>query len=66
MDTIVVNDKTFVVKECNERCDKCLFHSNKYPSLYCVKTRCAQFIVIREVNVIDKIRMWLKKKIKKV
>lgn len=71
MDTIVINNKTFVIKKCHESCDKCLFyHNSNYPSYphynyFCVKTKCYNFIVIREVNVIDKIKMWFKKKIKK-
>lgn len=68
MDTIVVNGKTFVVKKGNDFCHKCLFcHGNDYPnqSSYCLKTKCNDFVVIREANVIDRIRMWLKKKIKK-
>ncbi len=68
MDTIVIKDKTFVIKKCTAYCHKCLFYpSNNYPNPgpYCLRTRCYDFIVIREVNVIDKIRIWLKKKIKK-
>lgn len=66
MDTIVINDKRFVIEKCNKCCDECLFNINgDYPPHYCVRTRCFNFIVIREVNVIDKIKMWLKKKIKK-
>lgn len=68
MDTIVIDGKTFVIKKCISNCDNCLFcHNNNYPnqSYYCVMTKCDDFIVIREVNVIDKIRLWFKKKIKK-
>lgn len=69
MDTIVVNGKTFVIKKGNDDCDKCLFHySKKYSNgrHYCRKTKCDDCIVIREANVIDKIRMLFKKKIKKL
>ena len=68
METIVINNKRFVIKKCNDYCNKCLFyHGNNYPnsSNHCLKTRCADFIVIREVNVIDRIRLWLKNKINK-
>lgn len=67
METIVINKKTFVIRKGDYYCNKCLFyHDSKYPnpSYHCVMTRCYDFIVIREVNVIDKIRLWLKKKIK--
>lgn len=69
METIVINGKRFVIKKCNRVCNKCLFyHNSSYtnPTYYCVMTPCFDFIVIREVNVIDKIRMWFKKKIKKL
>lgn len=73
METIVINNKRFVIKKCNNPhkdylCNKCLFyHGSNYnnQSYYCVMTKCYDFIVIREVNMIDKIRLWLKKKIKK-
>ena len=68
METIVINKKTFLIKKSNRFCNKCLFyHNSKYPnpSYYCLMTKCYDFIVIREANVIDKIRMWFKKKIKK-
>ena len=68
METIVINNKRFVIKKCNKLCNKCLFyHDSDYPnpSYHCCMTRCYDFIVIREVNVIDRIRMWFKKKIKK-
>lgn len=73
MDTIVINNKRFVIKKWNyintgNLCNKCLFnHNSNYPnpSYYCLMTKCYDFIVIREVNVIDRIRLWLKKKIKK-
>lgn len=68
METIVINNKTFVIKKCNDYCSKCLFyHNSDYPnpSYHCVMTKCYDFVVIREVNVIDRIRLLLKKKIKK-
>lgn len=71
METIVINDKTFVIRKGNDLCNKCLFYRNsKYPNAhrYCLKTKCIgfiTFIIIREANIIDKIRLWLKKKIKK-
>ena len=68
METIVINDKIFVVKECHKLCSDCLFnHNNNYPNKerFCISTKCYNFIVIREANVIDRIRMWFKKKIKK-
>lgn len=67
METIVVNGKTFVIRKCNECSDKCLFHNNNYPraTYYCFMTKCYDFVVIREVNVIDRIKIWFKKKIKK-
>lgn len=68
METIVINNKTFVIKKGKDFCHKCLFnYNNNYPNsgYYCVMTKCYNFVVIREANVIDKIRMWFKKKIKK-
>jgi hypothetical protein len=68
MDTIVIKDKRFVIKKGNDYCGKCLFnHNSNYPNsgYHCIMTKCHDFIVIREVNVIDRIRLWLKKKIKK-
>lgn len=68
METIVINNKTFVISEHNDSCHKCLFsHYNNYPNSgsYCCKTKSADFIVIREANVIDKTRMLFKKKINK-
>jgi len=73
MNTIVIDNKEFVIRRFNNPhkdnvCHKCLFyHNSNYsnPSYYCVSTKCYDFIVIREVNVIDKIRMWFQKKIKK-
>jgi len=68
METIKVNNKTFVIKKCKDCCSKCLFNcGSKYPDnyCYCLQTFCSGFIVIREANVIDKIKTWLKKKIKK-
>lgn len=69
MDTIVIDSKRFVIRKYDNYmcCHKCLFYfRNNYPNSrhYCRKTKCDCFIVIREVNVIDKIRIWLKKKIK--
>lgn len=72
METIVINNKRFVIKKCNPRkynlCNKCLFyHNSNYhnPSYYCAVTKCYDFIVIREVNVIDKIKIWFKNMIKR-
>ena len=69
METIVIRDKRFVIRRSNDYCSKCLFrHDSNYPnpSYHCLMTQCYDFIVIREVNVIDKIKLWFKKKIKKV
>ena len=75
METIVINGKRFVIRKFKNHhnnynlCNKCLFyHNSKYhnPSYHCVMTKCYDFIVIREVNVIDKIKMWFKKKDKEV
>ena len=75
METIKINDKTFVIKKSNNPnkyaiCKKCLFyHGNNYPNseYYCLMTKCYDFDVIREVkpNLIQRIRLWFKKKINK-
>ncbi len=69
MDTIKLEDKEYVIKKTKYfLCNKCLFHYNSgYPNAEycCLMTKCYDFIVIREVNAKDKIRMWLKKKINK-
>lgn len=67
METIVINDKTFVIKECHKYCNDCLFnHNSNYPNKeqFCLTIKCYNFIVIREVNLIDKIILWLKRKMK--
>lgn len=64
METTVINGKRFVIKKGNN-CDKCLFrYDGGYtkPAYHCYITKCYDFIVIREVNVIDKIRLWFNKK----
>lgn len=69
MDTIVIDNKRFVIKKCNRICNKCLFYRDSNyinPSYYCAMTKCYDFVVIREVNVIDRMKMWFKKKIKKL
>ena len=74
METIEINNKRFVIRKINNPnkynlCNECLFHYNSsYPhqTYYCVMTKCYDFIVIREVNMIDKIRLLFKKKIKKL
>ena len=65
MDTIKLQGKEYVINKTNRfLCNKCLFyHGNGYPNAECccLMTKCYDFIVIREVNVIDRIIIWLKK-----
>lgn len=71
MDTIVVNDKMYEIYK-HKSCNGCIFYRKKNDKSICIDndkigSECVDedFVYIREIKFFERIKIWLKKKIKK-